>query len=261
MKKKTALITGASGGIGLELASLFAKAGHDLLLVARNADRLKEISAQLQKEHGITAHILPLDLAQPDAPNELFQHCERSSIAVDFLINNAGFGVHGKFSEIPLQEQLDLVQLNVTALTHLCRLFLPGMLQRKYGGIMNVASTAAFQPGPRMAAYYASKSYVLFLSEALATEVKGTGVWVTAFCPGPTATGFQGRAGIQRTLLVSNSGMMMDVVKAASIGFRGFMKKKVIVIPGIVNRTFAQSIRFSPRSVTRSIVNFLHAGE
>ena len=261
MKKKTALITGASGGIGLELASLFATAGHDLLLVARNAERLKEISAHLQKEHGVTAHILPLDLAQPDAPNELFQHCERSSISVDFLINNAGFGVHGKFSEIPLQEQLDLVQLNVTALTHLCRLFLPGMLQRKYGGIMNVASTAAFQPGPRMAAYYASKSYVLFLSEALATEVKGTGVWVTAFCPGPTATGFQGRAGMEKTILMTKAGMMMDAASAARSGFAGFMKKRAIVIPGVMNRAVAQSVRFSPRSLVRQVVNFLHEGE
>lgn len=261
MKKKTALITGASGGIGLELASLFAKAGHDLLLVARNADRLTEISAQLQKDNGITAHILPLDLSQSDAPNELFQHCERSKIAVDFLVNNAGFGVHGKFAEIPLQEQLDLVQLNVTALTHLCRLFLPGMLQRKFGGIMNVASTAAFQPGPRMAAYYASKSYVLFLSEALATEVKGTGVWVTAFCPGPTATGFQGRAGMEKTILMTKAGMMMDAASAARSGFAGFMKKRPIVIPGMMNRAVAQSIRFSPRALVRQVVNFLHEGE
>jgi short-subunit dehydrogenase len=259
--KHTALITGASGGIGYELANLFAKNGHDLVLVARNADKLKEIAEDLQVKYRNTVHIVPMNLSNADTPNELYYYLERNSIQVAYLVNNAGFGTHGKFSEIELQEQLDLVQLNITTLTHLSRLFIPGMLKRKYGGILNIASTAAFQPGPLMATYYASKSYVLFLSEALASEMKGTGVWVTALCPGPTATGFQQRAGIEKTTLVKKTGMMMDVEKVAKIGYHGFMKKKSLIIPGVVNRVFAQGIRFSPRKLTREIVKFLHDGE
>ena len=261
MVKHTSLITGASGGIGYELAKLFAQNGNDLVLVARNADKLKEIAEHLQLKYKIVVHIVPMNLSNADTPNELFHYLERNNIQIDFLVNNAGFATHGKFSEIELQEQLDLVQLNITTLTHLSRLFIPGMLKRKFGGILNIASTAAFQPGPLMATYYASKSYVLFLSEALASEMKGTGVWVTALCPGPTATGFQERAGIEKTHMVSKTGMMMDVETVAKIGYKGFMKKKAIVIPGIANRAFAQSIRFSPRKLTREIVKFLHDGD
>ncbi|MCK9409794.1 MAG: SDR family oxidoreductase [Bacteriovoracaceae bacterium] len=261
MLKHTALITGASGGIGYELAALFARGGNNLVLVARNADKLKEVADEFHGTYGVTVHIVPMNLAQSDAPNELFHYLDRNKIQIDYLINNAGFGTHGKFSEIEVQEQLDLLQLNITTLTHLSRLFIPGMLSRKSGGILNIASTAAFQPGPMMATYYASKSYVLFLSEALASELKGTGVWVTVLCPGPTATGFQSRAGIERTSLGKKSSLMMDVKTVARIGYKGFMKKKTIVVPGVVNRVFAQGVRFSPRKLTREIVKFLHDGE
>ena len=261
MTKSTALITGASGGIGYEMAVLFAKAGNDLVLVARNADKLKTIAEGLQQKFKSIVHIVPMNLSNADAPNELFHYLERNNIHIDYLVNNAGFATHGKFSEIDLQEQLDLLQLNVTTLTHLSRLFLPGMLKKKFGGILNIASTAAFQPGPLMATYYASKSYVLFLSEAMASELKGTGVWVTVLCPGPTATGFQQRAGIEKINMVNKTGMMMNVEKVAKIGYRGFMKKKAVVVPGVVNRVFAQSVRFSPRKLTREIVKFLHNGD
>ncbi|MFA6468203.1 MAG: SDR family oxidoreductase [Bacteroidota bacterium] len=260
MANRTALITGASGGIGYELAKQFAKNGHDLVLAARNADKLKEIAEELQTAWKITAHIVPMNLAQSDAPNELFHYLERNNITIDFLVNNAGFGIHGKFSESELQEQLDLLQLNITTLTHLSRLFLPGMLKRKFGGILNIASTAAFQPGPMMATYYASKSYVLFLSEALAVETKGTGVWVSVICPGPTGTGFQKRAGVEETILMKKTGLMMNVSKVAAVGYAGFMKKKAIIIPGVANRMFALGPRFSPRKLTREIVQYLHNG-
>ncbi|MFA6456622.1 MAG: SDR family oxidoreductase [Bacteroidota bacterium] len=261
MANRTALITGASGGIGYELAKQFAKNGHDLVLVARSADKLKEIAEELQTAWKISAHIVPMNLAQADAPNELYNFLSRNNIHVDFLVNNAGFATHGKFSESELQEQLDLVQLNITTLTHLSRLFLTGMVKRKFGGILNIASTAAFQPGPLMATYYASKSYVLFLSEALAVETKGSGVWVSVLCPGPTETGFQKRAGVEDTFLVKKTGLMMNVSKVAAIGYAGFMKKKTIIIPGAANRVFAQGPRLSPRKLTREIVKFLHNGD
>ncbi len=261
MSRKTALITGASGGIGYELAKIFAQHGHDLILVARNADKLKSVSEELHAAHKSVVHIVPMNLALATAPDELFQHLERNNLRADFLVNNAGFGVHGAFSKIDVQDQLDLIQVNITSLTHLTRLILPGMLQRKFGGVMNIASTAAFQPGPLMATYYASKSYVLFLSEALASETRGTGVWVTAFCPGPTATGFQERAKIEKTKLMSKTGMTMTVGSVAKAGYSGFMKKKTVIVPGVANRVFAQSVRFSPRKLTREIVKFLHGGK
>lgn len=255
--KQTALITGASGGIGFELAKLFAKDGHDLVLVARNADKLKEISETFHQHYKVAVHIVPLNLADPGAPDELFHHISRMNIDIDYLVNNAGYATYGKFHQIDLKEELDMVQLNITAVTHLSKLFLNGMIERKTGGILNVASTASFQPGPFMAVYYASKSYVLFLTEALANEVRRTGVIVSALCPGPTETGFQSRAGIEKTPLVAKSGLMMDAQKVASIGYKEFMKGKTIIIPGIANKILAQSNRFSPRKLSTEIVRFL----
>ncbi len=257
MSKHTALITGASGGIGYELAELFAKDGHNLVLVARSADKLKEIAENFQSKFKITVHIVPMNLSSPDAPNELYHYLERNSIRVDYLVNNAGYGTFGKFNEIEVQEELEMIQLNITALTHLSKLFLKGMIERKFGRILNVASTASFQPGPLMAVYYASKSYVLFLSEALANELKGTGVTITVLCPGPTKTGFQSRAKIEKTKLVRSSGLMMDAEKVARIGYKGLMKGKTVVIPGIANKILAQSNRFSPRKLSTEIVRFL----
>jgi short-subunit dehydrogenase len=257
MTKRTALITGASGGIGYELAELFAHDGHNLVLVARNADKLKEIAEDFQKSYKIIVHIVPMNLSSADSPNELFHYLERNKITVDYLVNNAGFGALGKFNETELQDELDMIQLNITALTHLTKLFLKGMVTRKFGRIMNVASTASFQPGPLMAVYYASKSYVLFLSEALANELNGTGVTVSVLCPGPTKTGFQSRAQMQKSKLFTSSGMVMDAKKVASIGYKGMMKGKTVIIPGIANKILAQSIRVSPRKLSAEIVRFL----
>ena len=174
---RTVLITGASGGIGFELAKLFAKDRYNLVLTARSGDKLKQIAAQLQEEFGVTVKTVALDLAAEQAAKILFDHLEGEGVVVDVLLNNAGFGVYGGFAGLAEEEILGQIQLNVTALTHLTRLFLPGMIARRGGKIMNVASTAAFQAGPLMAVYYATKAYVLSFSEALANEVAGTGVW------------------------------------------------------------------------------------
>ncbi len=194
MSATTVLITGASGGIGYELAKLFARDHHNLVLVARSADKLAQVAAELQT-HGVTVKTISLDLAAPPAPKFLFDQLQREGIAIDILINNAGFGAFGEFAQMPEEEIRGQIDLNITALTALTRLFLPPMVQRHSGRIMNVASTAGFQPGPLMAVYYATKAYVISFSEAIANELRHSGVTVTCFCPGATNTGFAKRAG------------------------------------------------------------------
>src|SRR5271170_2823541 len=195
-ERKTALITGASFGIGLELARIFAREGCNLVLVARSADKLRQLASELEKAHGTRSLILAADLTEPAAPAYVLDQTTRADIPVDVLVNNAGFGQYGLFAENDLEECLRQIQLNVTTLTHLTRLYLPAMIERESGGVLNVASTAAFQPGPLMAVYFATKAYVLHFSEALANELHGTDVTVTCLCPGPTATEFAKRAQI-----------------------------------------------------------------
>src|SRR6267142_3603408 len=199
---KTALITGASFGIGQELARIFAREGYSLVLVARSGDKLRQLAAELEKANGTRSLILASDLSAPGSAAYLHDQTTRAEIDVDVLVNNAGFGQFGLFAENDLEECLQQIQLNITTLTHLTRLYLPEMVARKSGRILNVASTAAFQPGPLMAVYYATKAYVLSLSEALAEETRGTGVTVTALCPGPTASGFQAGAAMEGSRLV-----------------------------------------------------------
>src|SRR5271163_4059267 len=193
-ERKTALITGASFGIGLELARIFAREGYNLILVARSADKLRQLASELEKAHGTRSLILATDLTEPGAPAYVLDQTTRAGIHVDALVNNAGFGQYGFFVENDLEECLRQIQLNVTALTHLTHLYLPAMVGRQSGRILNVASTAAFQPGPLMAVYFATKAYVLHLSEALANELQETGVTVTCLCPGATVTEFHKRA-------------------------------------------------------------------
>jgi short-subunit dehydrogenase len=251
---QTALITGASGGIGLELARLFAAGGYDLVLVARSGARLEEIAAELSGRHGIAARALPCDLAAREAPEELCRQLAVAGLAVDVLVNNAGFATFGAFVEIDLARELEELQLNIVTLTHLTKKLLPAMLARRRGGVLNVASTAAFQPGPMMAVYYASKAYVLSFSEALAEEVAGTGVTVTALCPGPTATGFQQRAAMQESKLFSGLLEVADAPAVAHAGYAGFRAGRRIVIPGLANRLGVQSLRFSPRALVTRVV-------
>src|SRR5271167_2160473 len=206
-ERKTALITGASFGIGLELARIFARESYNLILVARSADKLRQLASELEKSHGTRSLILATDLTEPGAPAYVLDQTTRADLQVDVLVNNAGFGQYGLFAENDLEDCLRQIQLNVTTLTHLTRLYLPAMIERKTGGILNVASTAAFQPGPLMAVYFATKAYVLHFSEALANELHGKGVTVSCLCPGPTATEFQKRANLACTRLAKLGSM------------------------------------------------------
>ncbi len=253
--RKTALITGASGGIGLELALLFAEDGYDLVLVARSEAKLAALAGKLEGQYGISVRTVLRDLSQPEAPDDVHAGLARESVNVDVLVNNAGFGVRGPFGEMSLASALEMMQLNMIALTHLTGLFLKDMLGRGEGKILNVASTAGFQPGPFMAVYYATKAYVLSFSEALANELGGSGVTVTALCPGPTETGFAERAGLEESLLFR--GATMDAPAVARIGYRALMQGKALVIPGLRNRILAFSVRLAPRRVVAGITRRL----
>jgi short-subunit dehydrogenase len=250
--RPTALVTGASGGIGLELARLFAKGGHDLILVARSEPKLKELAQYLGGMYHGRVEVIPADLTDPEVPEALMGEIASRGLAVDVLVNNAGAGYSGRFAEQDLQSVLDMIQLNVTALTRLTTLVLPQMIAARRGRILNVASTAAFAPGPLMAVYYATKAYVLSFSEAVRNELKGTGVSVTALCPGPTRTGFAAAAGISSSNLFNTPGVM-EAAPVAEAGYRGCMRGKAIVVPGLLNKLMVFSIRFSPRWMTTMI--------
>ncbi len=248
----TALVTGASSGIGLELATLLARDRHDLVFVARRRDRLDAIARGLTEEFGVRATVLALDLARPETPAEIARELSGRGVGVDILVNNAGFGLHGLFATTPLEKELEMIQVNVAALTHLTKLLLPPMLERRRGRILNLASTAAFQPGPLMAVYYATKAYVLSFSEALANETAGTGVTVTALCPGPTTTDFQKQAGVEKTPLFAGP-LVMDAPTVALAGYRGMMRGDRVVIPGILNQALVQALRVTPRRVATAV--------
>jgi uncharacterized protein len=249
------LITGASGGIGYEFAKLFARDRHNLVLVARSADKLDRIAIELQA-HGVTVKTFPLDLAVATAPKFLFDQLQREGIAVDILINNAAFGAYGDFAKLSEAEILGQIDLNIHALTQLVHLFLPPMIERRSGRIMNVASTAAFQPGPLMAVYYASKAYVLSFSEALSNEMRDSGVTVTCFCPGATDTGFAKRAGNQDSRLFKKLGAM-TAEKVALDGYRAVMEGRTLAISGTQNWLAAQSVRFAPRKMVTAISRWI----
>lgn len=254
----TALITGASTGIGYELSKCFAADHHNLIIIARQEQRLRQVAEELTKQFGITVKVVPADLAQPDAPEKIMEAVRKDLLQVDYLVNNAGYGLGGKFTETDLAVELGMMQVNMLALVALTKLLLPAMVVRKFGKIMNVASTAAFQPGPFMAVYYASKAFVLSFSEAIANELKGTGVTVTALCPGPTKSEFQKRAQIENTRLVKHKVLgMMSSEQVAKLGYQGFLRGKRIVIPGILNKLGVHSTRMAPRAVTAQIARMV----
>jgi uncharacterized protein len=256
MPQETVLITGASSGIGRELAKCFAADGSRLALVARSGGLLESLADELRKLHKIDVRTFPVDLARPEAPAQVLSLLQTAGFKVDVLVNNAGFGAQGPVAEIALEQQLQMIQVNVTTLTHLTRLLLPGMIQRKRGGVLNVASTAAFQAGPYMAVYYATKAYVLSLSEALAEELRGTGVSVTALCPGPTKTNFATAAHMKPSALMKMSGMSAEEV--ARIGHRAFRRGTTVAITDLRNQLLAFSVRLVPRRVVRRIVGALN---
>lgn len=256
---KYALITGATFGIGYELAKLFAADGYNLILIARNKNRLTEISKELRDKHNIDVRIIENDLSLANSAKEVFEEINQKNIRIEFLVNNAGFGNHGKFWETELKTETDMIQLNITSLVELTKLFLPKMIASKSGRILNVASTAAFQPGPFMNIYYATKAFVLSFSEALNSELNGTSVTVTTFCPGPTKTEFQSRAKINNTRLVKTRIMgFMSAEKVARIGYKGLMKGKRLVIPGLLNRIGVATVKLAPRRLTTSVIRLLN---
>lgn len=255
--RKTALITGASSGIGYELSKVFAKNGYDLVLVSRNTEKLKTISEEIKKQHDVQVKVISKDLSKSTAPQALYDEVTADGIRIDVLVNNAGIGTYGKFVETGTEQQMDLIQLNITSLTLLCRLFGADMVKRGSGGILNVASTAAFQAGPLMSTYYASKAYVLLFSEAIKNELKPDNVTVTVLCPGPTQTEFFKRNDMIGTGL-ERSPHIMSAAKVAEIGFSGLLKGKTIVIPGLINKVLAFSVRLAPRRIATAIAASLN---
>jgi len=253
--QKTALITGASFGIGYELARIFAREGYNLVLVARTADKLRQLASELEKAHGTRSLILASDLSAPGAAAYLHDQTTRADIQLDVLVNNAGFGQFGLFAENDLEQCLLQIQLNITTLTHLTRLYLPEMLERKSGRILNVASTAAFQAGPLMSVYYATKAYVLHFSEGIANELQGTGVTVTCLCPGQTVTEFHKRANMLTSRMLQFGAM--DARTVAEDGYRALIAGKPVVISGFRNWLVAQSVRISPRRLVTAVARKL----
>lgn len=255
---EVALVTGASGGIGEDLARLNAAGGRDVVLLARGAAKLQTLADELSNAHKISATVLSMDLSAPGAAEDVTRALAERRITVDILVNNAGFGTHGAFARDDPQEQLRMLQVNVIALTTLTRLLLPGMVERRRGRVLNVASTAAFLPGPLMAVYYASKSYVLSLSLALSEETAGTGVTVTCLCPGPTRTGFQDRAQMNQSRLFRFARVMRSA-DVARVGYDAMIAGKALAIPGVANKIVAQSVRFVPRRVAARIAGAMNA--
>jgi uncharacterized protein len=250
---KVVLITGASNGIGYELARLFAKKKYSLVLVSSDEEKLNKAAKNIKDEFDTFVKVIVKDLRKINSAKEIYKELNKETIKINILVNNAGFGLFGKFDDTNLEKEIDMIQVNNISLTQLTKLFLKDMIERKDGKILNVASTAAFQPGPLMAVYYATKSYVLSFSEALAEELKGTGVSVTTLCPGPTKTGFEKRADLEDSKLFKSI-KVMESKDVARIGYEGLMKNKRVVIPGFTNNVMANAPRFVPRNFVTSAV-------
>lgn len=244
-----ALITGATSGIGLELALNFARDHINLVLVARTEEKLLEIKEKVEKDYKIKVVTITRDLTEEEAPKEIYEELQERKIRVDFLINNAGFGTFGRLKDTDLETEKDLVKLNVLSLLQMNKLFVPGMVERHFGYVMNVASLAAFMPGPVMANYYASKAYVLSLSEAMHEEMRKEGVKVSALCPGPVKTGFQERAQMKKT--DSAKAFLMEAKKVADIGYIGLWRGKAVIVPGIFEKAVPVLTKIFPRSLIR----------
>lgn len=256
--KKWVLITGGSSGIGLELAKVFARDGFSLVLVARHEDRLQEIAKQFFAT-GVETKIIAADLSEKNSPAEIFKQLRRENIFVSVLVNNAGFGRQNAFAKTSLPEQLEMIEVNVASLVHLTHLFVQPMLARSEGKILNVASTASFQPGPFMSVYYASKAFVFSFSYALAIELEKSGITVTALCPGPTDTEFQKRAGRFHSQKALHF-WMMTAEEVAVAGYRGLGKGKRVVIPGILNKLGFLFAKFLPVKIPANVARRVIAG-
>jgi len=255
---KTALITGASAGIGFEFAKLFAKEKYNLVITARNEAKLNKLADELKNNHNVNVKVLPKDLSKQNAGKEIFDELKNKNINIDILINNAGFGVFDNYWDVKLQDEQNMLKVNIIALTELTNLFAKDMVNRSGGKILNLASTAAFQPGPTMAGYYASKAFVLSYSQAVDFELRKKGVQVSTLCPGPTITEFQIRAKMDRTNLFKK-GFTMNAEEVAQIGYNGLMKGKSVIIAGTINKITAMSSKINPVKVSMKIVNWLQS--
>lgn len=248
---KTALVTGASAGLGVELARLFAADGHDLVLVARRRERLLALAEELRAAHQVEAHVIAADLARTDAPGRIVAELEARGTRIDTLVNNAGFGSNGPFAENDASREFEMVEVNVTALVKLTRLLLPGMLARRSGRILNLGSTAGFQPGPYMAVYYASKAFVSSFSEALWFELRGSGVTVTVSCPGPVATEFASIAGNDRARLFG--ARVASPERIAREAYRAMLEGRPMIVHGLRYKLMRQLVRLSPGVAVRAV--------
>jgi short-subunit dehydrogenase len=254
---QTVLVTGASAGIGVELAECFAKDGYDVIVTARSEGPLKELAGRLARQHNVQAVAIAADIGQPGSGAKLASEIKSRGLNVDVLVNNAGYGMSGGFDDLSAESQLGMIDLNVRALVELTHMFFPDMLKKNRGGVLNVASTAAFQPGPFMTVYYATKAFVLSFSEALSEEARGTGVKVTALCPGPTESKFHDRAGTTKVRASKIAGMMTSKA-VAEIGYNAFQSGRRVAISGRMNAVMARMVPFFPRGMTLGLVRSLN---
>jgi len=253
---KTALITGVSAGIGLEFAKLFAKEKYNLVITARNETKLNELANEIKNKHNVNVRVLAKDLSKQYAGEEIFNELKSENIVTDILVNNAGLGVFDNYWEVDLQDEKNMLQVNIMALAELTILFVKDMLKRGGGKILNVASTAAFQPGPTMPGYYASKAFVLRYSQAINYEMRKKGVQVSTLCPGPTITEFQTRAKMDNTNMFKRK-FAMGAEEVASIGYEGLMKGRSVIITGSQNWLAAMASRIAPSKISMRVVNWL----
>ena len=260
MSHKTALVTGASNGIGFDLAQILAEQGYDLVLVARHQDKLEENKEFISQAFGVKVHVLACDLSKPGTCPYVYEQTRKNGWQIDILVNNAGIGDWGYFVDSSLEKQSQLLHINILALTELTRLFLPAMVKRRQGRVMNVASTAAFQPGPLMAVYYASKAFVLSLSLAIAEELRGTNVTVTCLCPGPTATGFQAKT-FPGQIRLTREQTLPSSKQMAQYGFKAMMKGRILAVPGFMNNLIILSLRILPLWITLRLVHYMQSEE
>ena len=254
----TALITGASSGIGLELARRFAGDGYDLVIIARREDLLNKVAKEIMENFGVKVSVMPKDLTEKDSTLEIFKKLEKEGKEINVVVNNAGFGAVGEFTELDYERQINMIDLNINSLVSLTRLFLPGMIKKNYGGILNVGSLAGFQPGPYASVYYATKAFVLSFTEGLKEELKGTNIKVSCLSPGPTDTEFLEISSIDESSLFKFGTMRAREV--AKEGYDGFKNGKTIVIPGLLNNLLPCLVRITPRILARKITGVLNRG-
>jgi uncharacterized protein len=250
---KTALITGASGGIGCELAMLFAMNQHKLVLVARNEQKLTTLARKVSKKFGVPVKVMARDLSQPSIPLEIYNELKTEKIHIDYLVNNAGVGNYGLFYKTDWKKEEKLLNLNIVALTYMTKLFIKDMVNEGYGKIMNVSSTAAFQPGPMMSVYYASKAYVQSFSEALANETAGTGVSITALCPGPTDTGFEKAASLEESKLFKRF-KLASAKEVAEYGYKKMMAGQTVALHGTMNKLMIAASKALPNKIIVPVI-------